>query len=116
MVITLKLYRNGASLLANVFGVGFIDWLGVVIDSSLSCGFGSTIIRQPLVNRVPVRPTTLGAKKITTRGACGLPTNATRFPDRPLKAARRTTYYPSARLGLDARGQFLREDRHNELL
>jgi hypothetical protein len=26
---TLNLYRNGASLLANSFGVGFIDWLGV---------------------------------------------------------------------------------------
>ena len=26
---TLKLHRNGASLLANAFGVGFIDWLGL---------------------------------------------------------------------------------------
>ena len=25
---TPKLYRNGASMLANTFGVGFIDWLG----------------------------------------------------------------------------------------
>ena len=25
---TPKLYRNGASLLAKTFGVGFIDWLG----------------------------------------------------------------------------------------
>jgi hypothetical protein len=24
---TLKLHRNGACLLANAFGVGFIDWL-----------------------------------------------------------------------------------------
>ena len=23
-----NLFRNGASLLANIFGVGFIDWLG----------------------------------------------------------------------------------------
>ena len=27
---TLNLLRNGASLLANLFGVGFIDWLGVL--------------------------------------------------------------------------------------
>jgi len=26
---TLNLFRNGASLLANSFGVGFIDWLGL---------------------------------------------------------------------------------------
>ena len=25
---TLNAFRNGASLLANAFGVGFIDWLG----------------------------------------------------------------------------------------
>jgi hypothetical protein len=25
---TLNVFRNGASLLANAFGVGFIDWLG----------------------------------------------------------------------------------------
>ena len=29
MANTLKLSPNGASLLANAFGVGFIDWLGV---------------------------------------------------------------------------------------
>jgi hypothetical protein len=28
---TLKLYRNGASLLANSFGVGFIDWLDALL-------------------------------------------------------------------------------------
>ena len=28
---TLKLHRNGASLLANAFGVGFIDWLELFI-------------------------------------------------------------------------------------
>jgi hypothetical protein len=28
---TLNLQRNGASLLANSFGVGFIDWLGVLM-------------------------------------------------------------------------------------
>jgi hypothetical protein len=27
---TLRLQRNGASLLANSFGVGFIDWLGFI--------------------------------------------------------------------------------------
>ena len=27
MAITLNVLRNGASLLANAFGVGFIDWL-----------------------------------------------------------------------------------------
>jgi hypothetical protein len=31
---TLKLHRNGASLLANCFGVGFIDWL----DGHLGAG------------------------------------------------------------------------------
>jgi hypothetical protein len=25
---TLNVFRNGASLLVNAFGVGFIDWLG----------------------------------------------------------------------------------------
>ena len=28
----LKLSRNGASLLANPFGVGFIDWLGLAME------------------------------------------------------------------------------------
>ena len=28
MAITLDLFCNGASLLANAFGVGFIEWLG----------------------------------------------------------------------------------------
>ena len=27
MAITVSAFRNGASLLANAFGVGFIDWL-----------------------------------------------------------------------------------------
>jgi hypothetical protein len=27
---TLSLFRNGASLLAKAFGVGFIDWLGLL--------------------------------------------------------------------------------------
>jgi hypothetical protein len=27
---TLNLQRNGTSLLANAFGVGFIDWLGLL--------------------------------------------------------------------------------------
>jgi len=27
---TLNVYRNGASLLAKTFGVGIIDWLGVI--------------------------------------------------------------------------------------
>ena len=27
---TLKLFRQGASLLAKAFGVGFIDWLGLL--------------------------------------------------------------------------------------
>jgi len=31
MANTLKLSRNGASLLANSFGVGFIDWLDLII-------------------------------------------------------------------------------------
>ncbi|PYJ45880.1 MAG: hypothetical protein DME80_01020 [Verrucomicrobia bacterium] len=29
MAYTLNLFRGAASLLANAFGVGFIDWLGV---------------------------------------------------------------------------------------
>jgi len=29
---TLDLYRNGVSLLANSFGVGFIDWLGSIAN------------------------------------------------------------------------------------
>ena len=30
---TLKLSRNGASLLANSFGVGFIVWLGIGVNN-----------------------------------------------------------------------------------
>ena len=38
MAITLIAFRNGASLLAKAFGVGFVDWLdGIVV----ACGVGS---------------------------------------------------------------------------
>ena len=88
----------------------------VVVVNSRSCGFGVNIIRLPLVNRMPMSPTTLRARKVTTLCAGGLPTNAASFPERLLEAARRTTRYPNARLGLHARGPLLREDRYNELL
>lgn len=35
MAISLKLPRSGASLLANILGVGFIDWLGLICEYSI---------------------------------------------------------------------------------
>jgi hypothetical protein len=39
-----KLLRQGASLLANIFGVGFIDWLGNGAQST------SNLVRKPSAN------------------------------------------------------------------
>src|SRR5437870_6495357 len=70
----------------------------------------ANILRLALVNRVPLGPSTLRAIKITTLGACGLPTNAAGFPQRALHSARRTTFHPSARFGLYARSPFSSEE------
>ena len=60
---TLKFSRNGASLLANPFGVGFIEWLGIgcalaiqlnlvsiriadINEKPSSCGVGSSETRE----------------------------------------------------------------------
>ena len=44
MASWLTLYRNGASLLAKTFGVGFIDWLDadvvIIRAARLACHFG----------------------------------------------------------------------------
>src|SRR5262249_50249854 len=74
------------------------------------------IVRLTLVNRMPLSAATSRARKITTLGAGGFPTNPARFPHRPLEAARRTTRHPGARLGLHACGPLLRKERYNELL
>jgi hypothetical protein len=43
MANTLNLYRNGASLLANAFGVGFIDWLDVTTFFYRTCDAAPSI-------------------------------------------------------------------------
>ncbi len=45
---TLNSFRNGASLLANTFGVGFVDWLGIWCDCLLARGLGRVMVgNQP---------------------------------------------------------------------
>ena len=52
MANTLDLFRNGASLLANTFGVGFIDWLGhgrcELECDSIANSISAAILRRPL--------------------------------------------------------------------